>query len=35
MLTYFMVFVVGALLGSLTTRVYVAMTAWRDGRSDW
>ncbi len=35
MLTYFMMFSAGALVGSLFTRVYVALVAYRDARSDW
>lgn len=35
MLSYFMVFSGGALLGSLFTGVYVAFVAYRDARSDW
>ncbi len=35
MLSYFMVFSVGALVGSLIMGLYVAFTAYRDGRSDW
>jgi len=35
MLSYFMVFSVGALVGSLIMGLYVAFTAYRDARSDW
>ncbi len=35
MLSYFMVFSAGALLGSLIMGVYVALVAYRDARSDW
>jgi hypothetical protein len=35
MLSYFMVFSVGALVGSLIMRIYVAFIGYRDGRSDW
>ena len=35
MLSYFMVFSAGALVGSLISGVYVAFTAYRDARSDW
>lgn len=35
MLSYFMVFSAGALLGSLIMGLYVALVAYRDARSDW
>ena len=35
MLSYFMVFSAGALVGSLIMGVYVAFVAYRDARSDW
>jgi len=35
MLSYFMAFSVGALVGSLITGLYVALVAYRDARSDW
>ncbi len=35
MLSYFMVFSVGALVGSLGMGLYVALVAYRDARSDW
>jgi hypothetical protein len=35
MLSYFMVFSVGALVGSLIMGLYVAFIAYRDARSDW
>ena len=35
MLFYFMVFSVGALVGSLIMGVYVALVAFKDARSDW
>ncbi len=35
MLSYFMVFAVGALVGILITGLYVALVAYRDARSDW
>jgi hypothetical protein len=35
MLSYFLVFSAGALLGSLIMGVYVAIVAYRDARSDW
>ncbi len=35
MLSYFMAFAAGALLGSLIMGLYVAFKAYRDARSDW
>ena len=35
MLTYFMVFSAGALVGSLIMGLWVAFAAYRDARSDW
>ncbi len=35
MLSYCMVFSVGALVGSLIMGLYVAFVAYRDARSDW
>ncbi len=35
MLSYFMVFSAGALVGSLIMGLYVAFVAYRDARSDW
>ena len=35
MLSYFAVFSAGALVGSLIMGLYVALTAYRDSRSDW
>jgi hypothetical protein len=35
MLSYFMVFSAGALVGSLIMGVYVAFVAYRDAGSDW
>lgn len=35
MLSYFMVFSLGALVGSLIMGLYVAFIAYRDARSDW
>lgn len=35
MLTYFMVFSAGALVGSLITGLYVAFVTYRDTHSDW
>ncbi len=35
MLSYVMVFSVGALVGGLITGIYVAFVAYRDARSDW
>ncbi len=35
MLSYFMVFSAGALVGSLIMGIYVAFIAYRDARSDW
>lgn len=35
MLSYFMVFSAGALVGSLAMGVYVAFVSYRDARSDW
>ncbi len=35
MLSYFMVFAVGALVGSLIMGLYVALVAFKDARSDW
>ncbi len=35
MLYYFMVFAVGALVGSLIMGLYVAFVAFKDARSDW
>ncbi len=35
MLSYFMVFSIGVLLGSLITGLYVAFIGYRDASSDW
>ena len=35
MLSYFRVFSVGALVGSLIMGLYVAFVAFKDARSDW
>jgi hypothetical protein len=35
MLSYFMMFSAGALVGSLIMGVYVALKNYRDARSDW
>lgn len=35
MLSYFMVFSVGALVGSLVMGIYVAFKSHRDARNDW
>ncbi len=35
MLSYLMVFSAGFLAGSLIMGLYVALTAYRDARSDW
>lgn len=35
MLSYFMVFSAGVLVGSLIMGLYVALVAFKDARSDW
>jgi hypothetical protein len=35
MLSYFLVFTAGALLGSLVMGLYVALVAFKDARGDW
>lgn len=35
MLSYFLVFTAGALLGSLVMGLYVALVAFKDARTDW
>jgi hypothetical protein len=35
MLSYFLVFSAGALLGSLVMGLYVALVAFKDARGDW
>ena len=35
MLSYLLVFAVGALVGSLAMGIYVALAAFNDARGDW
>ena len=35
MLSYFLVFSAGALLGSLVMGLYVALVTFKDARNDW